>query len=570
VILIVLSYLAGVLTILSPCILPVLPFVFSRSQKSFLRSGLPLLLGMSLTFSFFSGLAIVGGEWISHASEIGRIVAMVILTVVGLSLLLPDLSEKILAPLTRVGSKIGGGEKEDSFGGSVIIGISTGLLWAPCAGPILGLVLTGAASQGNAQKSIILLIAYSLGAATSLGLALVAGNRFLGTLKKFLKADLVVKKTLGALVLLGVIAIALNLDRTVLTQISKLETASLEAKLLEWAHLSSRTQPNGSADLSAEGEMPELQGAVAWLNSKSLTKEALKGKVVVVDFWTYSCINCLRSLPYFKAWAEKYKNDDVVFIGVHTPEFAFEKNTDNVRKAIEDFKITYPVAVDSNYAIWNAFQNEYWPAHYFIDREGKIRHHHFGEGGYDESDEIIRKLITENGHTVKALTNETTQTGKGVEAPDSQTASVSPETYVGFGRAENLKVTPGIRANHNENYVAEKNLAVNQWSLNGSWNIEEERAVSTKPGSRIIYRFKGRDLHLVLGSQKPVKFRVKIDGANPKDDHGMDIDENGNGVIESHKLYQLIRLQNYNPHQDHVFEIEFLNDGAEAYAFTFG
>ena len=567
-ILIILTYLAGVLTILSPCILPVLPFVFSRSQKSFTRSGLPLLAGMSLTFSLFSALAIVGGEWIGQANEIGRIFAMILLTIFGLSLIFPEFSEKLLGPLTRVGSKIGSQSKDDSIGGSFLIGISTGLLWAPCAGPILGLVLTGAAAQGNVGRSIALLFSYSLGAATSLSLALVAGNRFLNTLKKFLKVDQVLKKVLGVAVLVGVVAILFNLDRTVLTQVSKLETISIEKKLLSFVRPEKMAEVAKTSGIQFEGMLPELSGAVAWLNSQPLTREQLRGKVVVVDFWTYSCINCLRSLPYINAWAEKFKNDDLVIIGVHTPEFAFEKNRNNVEAAVKDLKITYPVAIDSDYKIWNAFQNEYWPAHYFIDREGRIRHHHFGEGEYEESEKIIRDLLAENGSTVKA--SEVAVSGSGIQAPSSENSELSPETYLGFSRAKNFSSKPDIQKNQKSTYKAEKNLETHHWGLEGSWQVAEESSINQKAHSKILYRFHARDVHLVLGGAHKVRFQVKLDGKPPGVHHGVDVDENGVGTIESHRLYQLIRLKDNEASFDHIFEIEFLDPDAEAYAFTFG
>jgi cytochrome c biogenesis protein CcdA len=558
--LVALTYLAGVLTILSPCILPVLPFVFSRAQQSFLRSGVPLLAGMCVTFSALSAVALAGGEWIAQANEVGRIVAMVLLTFFGLALVFPHLAEKAMEPFTRIGSKIGVGSEGDSLGGSFLIGVSTGLLWAPCAGPILGLVLTGAATRGSLSASIFLLLSYSLGAATSLAIALVAGNKFLGTLKKFLGIDQVVKKILGIAVLLGVISIALNLDRTLLTRISKLETTSFESKLL------SLIQPPQIVD--KQEKLPSLEGATSWLNSKALTKEDLKGKVVLIDFWTYSCINCLRTLPYVKAWAEKYKNDDFVVIGVHTPEFAFEKNVTNVEAAVKDLGISYPIAIDSDYKIWNAFKNRFWPAHYFLDRAGKIRHHHFGEGAYEESDKIIRDLLAENGKPVKA--SQSAVEAKGIQAPGSQSDELSPETYLGYDRAENFASSSSFQKDIRAHYVFAKKLKADEWSIEGSWLVSKEKITSESSRGKIRFRFNGRDLHLVLGAASKIKIKVSLDGNAPGENHGIDIDSSGKGEIDSHRLYQLIRLKAESPAANHVFEIEFQESGAEAYAFTFG
>lgn len=556
-ILIIITYLAGVLTILSPCILPVLPFVFARSQQSFLKSGLPILAGMSITFSFFSAIALVGGEWLAHANEWGRILAMILLGFFGVSLIFPHLSEKLLAPLTRAGSQIGKNSKSTSIGGSLVIGISTGLLWAPCAGPILGIVLTGAAAQGNLGVSLGLLFSYSLGAATSLAIALVAGNKFLGTLKKFLGTDRVVKKILGVAVLLGVVVIAFNLDRTILSQVSKFETANLENKLLGFI------KPD-----MPEMTLPKLSEANAWLNSSPLTKDQLLGKVVLVDFWTYSCINCIRTLPYVKAWAEKYKNDGLVVIGVHTPEFGFEKNIENVKKAIKDLGVEYPVAIDNDYKIWNSFHNRYWPAHYFIDRQGRIRNHHFGEGKYDESEKIIRDLLSENG--TKTLDEKTSIQAEGIQAKSSYKEVKSPETYLGYFRAKNFSSEPEAQHDQPTKYSAPKDLNLNQWALGGDWIVGKEKIQANKAHGKIYFKFHSRDLHLVLGAEKPIRFKVILDGHAPGEDHGVDIDKDGNGEAGPHKLYQLIRLKDSKPTQDHVFEIEFLEPGMEAFAFTFG
>ena len=565
--LILITYLAGVLTILSPCILPVLPFVFSRSQGSFLKNGLPLLAGMCLTFSAFSAVAIVGGEWVSHANVWGRWIAMALLSLFAASLIFPSLSERLVAPLTRAGSRIGnspGGPQ--GIGGSILVGVSTGLLWAPCAGPILGLVLTGAASQGNLGRSIVLLVSYSLGAATSLALALVAGNRFLGKLKKFLGVDRVVKRVLGVAVLLGVIAIFFDLDRTVLTRFSKVETVSLENKLLALSR-----SGDEKAVAPVMGEMPELSGAVLWLNSKPLTKADLKGKVVLVDFWTYSCINCLRTLPYVKAWEEKYRADGLVVIGVHAPEFAFERSEQNVRKAVSDLGITYPVALDNDFKIWRSFQNEYWPAHYFIDRKGMIRHTHFGEGEYEESEKTVRNLLMEDGTqlSAKSAAKELTVNAAGVQAAGAFVAQQSPETYLGYGRAKSRVTSPALVKDREAKYGAHAALQVNEWSVEGRWNFSKESATSGADSAKIQFRYRARDLHLVLGGAKPVRFRVTIDGKPPGTNHGLDTDENGMGQVRGQRLYQLIRAHD-SESTDHLFEIEFLDPGVQAYAFTFG
>jgi methionine-S-sulfoxide reductase len=319
-----------------------------------------------------------------------------------------------------------------------------------------------------------------------------------------------------------------------------------------------------------EGDMPELRGATTWLNSKPLTKAALRGKVVVVDFWTYSCINCLRALPYINAWYEHYKDSGLVVIGVHSPEFGFEKDGANVRMAVQKFGITYPVAMDSDMALWNAFHNQFWPAHYFIDANGKIRGHHFGEGKYARSERTIRQLLAEAG--VKNLPEPLDDAaGAGISAA-SDTANVgSPETYVGFERAANFASPGSFARDTAKDYEQPKSLALNQWALGGRWRVGGERATLVAAPGRIVFRFRARDLHLVLGpgkDGKPARFRVTLDGKAPADDHGVDTDAQGNGTVREQRLYQLIRQK--GAVGEHEFAIEFLDANVEAYSFTFG
>jgi thiol-disulfide isomerase/thioredoxin len=323
--------------------------------------------------------------------------------------------------------------------------------------------------------------------------------------------------------------------------------------------------------LPVEVAMPPLTGAVQWLNSPPLTTELLRGKVVLVDFWTYSCINCLRTLPYVRAWADKYKDQGLVVIGVHAPEFAFEKNISNVKKEVQDLGITYPVAIDNDYAIWRAFHNKYWPAHYFIDAKGQVRSHHFGEGEYDESEKIIQQLLKEAGHTTVSKDTVVAQ-GQGIQmAPSDDDDTQSPETYVGYARADNFASNGGQIHDQAHDYALTKRLKLNQWGLSGDWQVGSEKAVVQKPQAKIIYRFHARDLNLVLGpgaTRKAIHFRVLINGKAPGTDHGTDTDADGYGTIVGERLYQLVRQS--HAVKDSTFEIEFLDPGAEAFAFTFG
>lgn len=313
-----------------------------------------------------------------------------------------------------------------------------------------------------------------------------------------------------------------------------------------------------------------LSGATNWINSKPLTAKDLRGKVVVVDFWTYSCINCLRAVPYVRAWADKYKDSGLVVIGVHTPEFDFEKQLPNVQKAVQKFGITYPVALDSNYSIWNAFHNQYWPAHYFIDAKGKVRYEHFGEGEYDQSEKWIQELLKEAN--AKPMPDSMVSVhGQGVQAASDGNLVRSPETYIGYARAEHFASPGGIKHDSEHAYTAPAHPALNEWGLAGQWEDHEQVAVSKAAGGKIVFRFHARDLHLVLGAGddgKPIHFRVTIDGQAPGDNHGVDTDANGNGVVVDHRLYQLIRQK--GSITDHTFTIEFQDPGVQAFSFTFG
>jgi cytochrome c biogenesis protein CcdA/thiol-disulfide isomerase/thioredoxin len=562
-----LAYLGGVLTILSPCILPVLPFVFARADRPFLRNGLPLLAGMAITFAGVATLAAVGGGWAVAANSAGRWIAIVLLAGFALLLIFPRLAERAMRPLVGLGERLSASGSEDRIGGSLLLGVATGLLWAPCAGPILGIILTGAALSGASATTAGLLLAYALGAATSLALALLVGGKVFAAMKRSIGAGEGVRKALGVLILIGVGTIALGLDTRFLSRLSTAQTFGFEHRLsqllgMEEEELSTKT----GGMLPVEGPLPSLDGATLWINSPPLTREQLRGKVVLIDFWTYSCINCIRSIPYVRAWADRYRDQGLVVIGVHAPEFAFERDAANVRKAVADFGIRYPVALDNKLVIWRAFDNRYWPAHYLADAQGRIRYHHFGEGRTDETEAAIRALLAEKG----AKLGSTARVAASGAAAAADFASIrSPETYVGSNRARSFASPGGLRPGIGD-YRLPSEFKLNDWAFDGRWMVEPQRSVVQVPGGKIAFRFRARDLHLVLGSAsgKPVRFRVLLDGKAPGDDHGTDIDASGLGQVTSQRLYQLVRQK--DPARERIFTIEFLDPGAEAYAFTFG
>jgi thiol-disulfide isomerase/thioredoxin len=322
--------------------------------------------------------------------------------------------------------------------------------------------------------------------------------------------------------------------------------------------------------LPIEGELPSLGSATEWLNSQPLTAAGLRGKVVLISFWTYTCINWLRQLPYVRAWAEKYKDQGLVVIGVHTPEFAFERDVENVRWAAKDMRVDYPIAIDNDYSIWRAFNNSYWPALYFVDAQGNIRHHQFGEGEYEQSEMILQQLLEEAGNG--GIGHELVSVdARGAEAAADWGSLKTPENYLGYERTENFASPGGAVLDTRRVYATPERLRLNHWALSGDWTVEKQATVLNKANGRIAYRFHARDLHLVMGPaarETSVRFRVLIDGQSPGAAHGIDVDDQGNGTVTEQRMYQLIRQP--KPIADRQFEIEFLDSGVEAFAFTFG
>ena len=589
------AWLGGVLTILSPCVLPVLPFVFARADRPFISHGLPMLAGMALAFAAVATLAAVGGGWVVELNQYGRYAAIAMLAVFGIAMLVPSLAERMSRPFVALGHRLA----ESASGwrparlaavSPLLLGLATGMLWAPCAGPILGLILTSAALNGASAGSSLLLLAYAAGACTSLAVALLFGGRLFAMMKGALPAGVMLRRVAGAAVLVGVGTIALGLDTEVLGRLSLGSTTALEQSLVRRLE-SQRSGPAGPAigpgqpervrtatttaappsrQLASQGALASLAGATGWINTAPLTPEALRGKVVLVDFWTYSCINCLRTVPYLRAWAQKYQDAGLVVVGVHAPEFAFEKRTSNVVQAAKDLGIDFPVALDNDFAIWRAFGNQAWPAFYFIDAQGQIRHRQFGEGQYEEAEAVIQQLLSEAGPS-RVPSTFVAPKGVGTQAAPDRAPARSQESYLGHQGAHDFASPGGIARDRASDYPLATALRTDQWSLGGNWTVEGERAVVNRAGGRIAYRFQARDLHLVLGPAadgKPVRFIVRVDGKAPRADHGFDTDAQGQGTIDGERLYQLVRQSAGD--RSRLFEIEFLDPGAQAYAFTFG
>ncbi|CAN7200043.1 redoxin domain-containing protein [Bosea sp. LjRoot9] len=584
------AYLAGVLTILSPCILPVVPFVLAQANRSFprqsfRRNGLPMLLGLAFAFAAVASLAAVAGGWAVQANRFGRAVSLVLLAGFGLGLIFPSLAARFASPLVGAGSRLAawaeGGRtqrgraqgKQAGTLSSVVLGVATGLLWTPCAGPVLGLILSGAALSGPGPQTSALLLAYGLGAATSLAAAILAGRQLLARLRPSLLWVERARRLTGAAVVGSVALLGLGLDTSLLQRLSAEQTSKLENTLM-----TSIANPLGGFGQSANAAVPDtLSGPLAalldrpgWINAPPLRADALRGKVVVVSFWTYSCINCLRALPHLKAWADRYKDQGLVVVGVHAPEFAFERDRDNVARASMSLGVGYPVVLDNDFRIWRAFGNAGWPGIHIVGADGRIRHQATGEGRYDQSEQIIRRLLSEANATGTAGSSQPVE-GQGTQKQADWSNLRSPETYLGHDKAERFASPGSLTPNEPREYRHPAALPANAWSLSGNWTVGPEFAALNQAGGGLRYRVHARDLHLVLvpGSpDRPVRFRVRIDGAAPGASHGSDIDEQGLGTVRDGRLYQLVRQA--GPVTDRTVEIEFLDPGVRAYAFTFG
>jgi thiol-disulfide isomerase/thioredoxin len=372
-------------------------------------------------------------------------------------------------------------------------------------------------------------------------------------MKHYLRFEAWIHRALGVVLITGVVVVLTGWGKGLLTKFSVVKAAKADS------------QPF----LSDEARLPDLDGAVAWLNSTPLSRESLRGKVVLVNFWTYSCINSLRELPYMKAWAAKYKDAGLIVIGVHAPEFGFEKKRANVQNAVHDLNVTYPVAIDSNHRIWDGFNNEYWPGDYFVDGNGRVRYHRFGEGDYAESERVIQELLKANG--ASGLDESTVRiSADGVEAPPSGDEG-SPETYVGYRQAQRFASSERVAQDSRKTYSPPTTPALNEWGLGGSWNVGAESGVLEAAPGKIVFRFHSRDVHMVLGPTKkgkPIPFKVTLDGAAPGDDAGVDSAPGGDGEVREPRLYQLIRQKGHVG--DRTFQIEFFDSGLQAFSFTFG
>jgi len=577
IILIVFAFIAGLVTILSPCILPVLPIVLSGTAGGGKSKPWGIVLGFVASFTFFTLFlsAIVKATGIGADSV--RLLSVVILFLFGVSLLWPGFQVLLEKLFDRLASFSPRSDQRTGFWGGLIVGLSLGLIWTPCVGPILAgvisLALTGSVSGG----AVLITLSYALGTAIPMLLIMYGGRKLLNR-NQWLAANTgKIQKAFGVVMILVAGAIYLNFDRKFQTLVLEVFPSygtgltQLENNSAVQLQLQQLTKPGGTTNVKPSvidslmkktyTEAPEIIPGGEWFNvdnANGLRLADLKGKVVLVDFWTYTCINCIRTLPYIKSWDDKYADQGLVIIGVHTPEFEFEKNADNVAKAIADFGIKYPVVQDNNYATWKAYDNHYWPAHYLVDKNGKIRDKHFGEGAYDETEKKIQELLAETGADVSNVP---------VDNPTYQVEAQTPETYLGYNRIEALASPEKLQSDVAGVYSIPTKLPIDQFAFGGTWTIGPERAKPDR-GAKIWFNFKAMQVYLVMGptDTQPGKVTVMLDGKPVGSAGGEDV-VNNQVTVDEDRLYKLVK---FNSAENHTLELIFDDGNVGAFAFTFG
>ena len=573
IILIVFAFLAGIITVLSPCILPILPIILTSSIGGVdIGKSRPIgvVIGFVLSFTFFtlflSTIVRVSGV----PAETLRLVSVFVVAGFGVSLLISQVQIFIEKMFSKLSNFMPRGQVRTGFWGGLLIGFSVGLLWTPCVGPILASVISLAITGTVTFDSFLITFAYSLGTAIPMFLIMIGGRGVLN--RPWLLSNLsYIQKVFGVLMILTAIGIFFNVDRkfqtfvlesfpqygTGLTQFEDNELIRNQLDKNSSSEMKNEDFGQPTYDLiEPKGEKaPELIPGGVWFNFDPIKLSELKGKVVIVDFWTYSCINCQRTIPYLREWNEKYKDKGLVIIGVHSPEFEFEKNEKNVLQAVKDFQLSYPIVQDNNFATWRAYNNRYWPAKYFIDKDGYIRYSHFGEGAYDESEKVIQELLKETGVA-----------DFNVEINNStyQVLSKTPEIYLGYGRIEYFSSPELIKKDSISMYSTPERLSHSTFSYEGEWNVTKEYANPQK-GANLFLNFDAKEVYLVMKT-KGASSKVKVYLDNKQQYLGEDVDK-GYVIVNKETLYKLIKLPTPG---NHLLRLEFEDNNAELYAFTFG
>lgn len=563
IIIIAFAFLAGFITILSPCILSIAPLLLATGTQETHYKPLGVITGLVISFSFFTLTltAIVQATGISP--DIFRYIAFGILIFFGLTMIIPFLENKFAlftAKIAQLGSNIQAQASyvKTEFMSGLIVGIALGLIWTPCAGPILATISTLAATGGVTFTTILITLAYSIGAALPMLLICFGSTKIINSTTALAPYTHTIRQLFGVVIIISVLAIIFHADIFIQEKLARyFPTLNIENNPILHKELNMLKKPNlGRLALRSLGEVgaPELVGIADWINSKPLTLAELKGKVVLIDFWTYTCINCIRTLPHVVEWYNNYKNNGLVIIGVHTPEFAFEKNKEHVKNAVKKFNITYPVALDNDYKTWQAYDNHYWPAHYLINQEGMIVKTHFGEGAYEEMENAIRTLLN-LPHLVK----------NGEVVVQQQ---LTPETYLGFERGDRYNSSLHIQKNQPQLYQLPEPLGDDQVGLKGNWTVKSDCIQSENDSSELILNFIGTHVYIVMKSDRPQLVTVLLDGKPVAQKYWTsDMDENGNILVHKPRMYDVLDLK--DDYGRHTLTLQ-CQKGINAYVFTFG
>lgn len=574
ILLVIFAFLAGVVTILSPCILPLLPIILSSTlggvELGKLRP-LGVVIGFILSFTFFTLFLSTIVRLSGIPVDTLRLFSVITIALFGISFLIPQfqlLIEQLFSKLTRFAPKA---KLKSGFGSGLVVGLSLGLLWTPCVGPILASVISLAITETVNFDAFIITLAYSLGTAIPMFAIMIGGQNVLTKVPWLVSNTANIQKAFGILMIITAIGIFANVDRKFqtfiidrfpgygvgLTKFEDIEPIRKQLERLGGKEIKNEDmgKPMFNVLLPKGSRAPEIIPGGVWFNSDPLTLAQLRGKVIVIDFWTYSCINCQRTLPYLRQWYEKYKDKGLVIIGVHSPEFEFEKNEKNVAAAIKDFQLTYPIVQDNDFATWRAYNNRYWPAKYFIDKEGYVRYKHFGEGAYDESEKVIQELLKEAGAQ---------DVFEGINNPQYQIYAKTSEIYLGYGRIANFASIEKITKNALSSYTAPPNLPNNNVSFEGNWAVMEEYTNPQK-GATLYLNFEAKEVFLVMRPKgSPAKVKVYLDD---KMQYFGEDNKSGTVTVNSDRLYKLINLPLPGRH---TLKLEFEDNNAELYAFTFG
>ncbi len=570
--LLIVAFAAGLVTVLSPCILPVLPIVLGSSVNGGKTRPFGVVTGLIVSFSLFTLAAAQIVALLHLSPTVLRLVAITVIAILGLTLIVPRLNQWFERLFSRLPG-LAANQKGSGFWPGVITGASLGLVWSPCAGPILAAVTTLAATQQVTASTVAVIVAYAIGAGIPmLGIA-YGGRAIVQRSRRLVRYGGRVQQVFGVLMLATAVLMVFNLDveftvwatttlapswTNTLQSIERVDAVKTQLDSLTGRSTATETPQVANAVASSGPAAPDVMGIDHWINTQPLTMAALRGKVVLIDFWTYSCINCLRTLPYTTSWYNKYKDQGFVVVGVHTPEFEFEHDTPNVEAAVKRLNITYPVAQDNEYTTWQAYQNQYWPAEYLIDARGIIRHTHFGEGEYDQTEQTIQQLLKENGATV----NTTLTQGPGVPFSTNET----PETYVGTDQQSGFASPQPVADGQARQYTIPATLPANEFAVSGSWTFGAEFATVSAAEAKLRLHFNAKDVYLVMTSDKPIPVGINLVSPSQKNQSD-DVDSSGQITVNASRLYHLVAL---DASQDGTVELNFAQPGVRVYAFTFG